>query len=221
MTVADDLRRVLLDDRNNSRHHPFKCRGTIGEWIRCNRGIPYNKDIQSTVEHHLRLRKRGYPALIYRSNVSSFKISTEKPSFDRFKHFTRYTTSYSSNLTFATVKGAGHTTPEYKPKECLEIFLDESLTQQIHSCVELVGVKKPGEKLNLSRKSSVPDGPGVYIDKIGVAQSHVGRSGSVPELRAINEVVPVICGGESYICKSELDVTELALYGMGQTTLER
>ncbi|GJN28121.1 hypothetical protein PR202_gb16205 [Eleusine coracana subsp. coracana] len=99
MTVADDLRRVLLDDRNNGRHQPFKCRGTIGEWNRCNRSIPYNKDIQSTVEHHLRLRKRGYPALIY-----------------------RYTRSYSSNLTFATVKGAGHTTPEYKPKECLEMF---------------------------------------------------------------------------------------------------
>lgn len=112
-------------------------KGTKGEWITCDHGIPFTRDIMSTIEIHLRLRKEGYPALIFSGDHDSGVSFVGTQAWIRSLNLSitddwrpwyvdgqvaGFTRSFSSNLTYATVKGAGHTTPEYKPKECLAMF---------------------------------------------------------------------------------------------------
>lgn len=165
MAAGDGMGRLTVeysaDDDRLLPFGPFKCRrdtymlchiwandetvreslgvrkGTTGAWIRCDHGLPYTNDITSTVEHHLMLRRKGYPALIYSGDHDSgfsfvgtqawirslnLSITDDWRPWYVDGQVAGYTRSYSSNLTYATVKGAGHTTPEYKPKECLAMF---------------------------------------------------------------------------------------------------
>uniref|UniRef100_A0A0E0E2E2 Carboxypeptidase n=2 Tax=Oryza TaxID=4527 RepID=A0A0E0E2E2_9ORYZ len=70
-------------------------KGTIDEWLRCNKGVlPYAQDIPSSLNYHFNLTTRGYRALVM-----------------------RFTIEYANNLTFATVKGGSHVVTTNKPKE--------------------------------------------------------------------------------------------------------
>ncbi|XP_030942297.1 serine carboxypeptidase-like 18 isoform X2 [Quercus lobata] len=76
--------------------------GTITDWERCNKSLTYAHDIITSIEYQRNLTKKDLRALVY-----------------------RFVTIYSEkkySLTFATVKGGGHTTPEYKPKETLAMM---------------------------------------------------------------------------------------------------
>uniref|UniRef100_J3LVQ3 Uncharacterized protein n=1 Tax=Oryza brachyantha TaxID=4533 RepID=J3LVQ3_ORYBR len=109
-------------------------KGTVATWKRCNYEVPYTMDIHSAVEYHLSLITKGYRGLVYSGDHDS-KISfvgTEgwirslnlsitdnwRPWYFN-SQVVGFTKTYSNNLTYATVKGAGHTAPEYMPKECL------------------------------------------------------------------------------------------------------
>eukprot|EP00268_Persea_americana_P042677 TRINITY_DN4274_c0_g1_i3.p1 TRINITY_DN4274_c0_g1~~TRINITY_DN4274_c0_g1_i3.p1 ORF type:complete len:459 (+),score=55.63 TRINITY_DN4274_c0_g1_i3:260-1636(+) len=112
-------------------------KGTVGEWVRCNFGLPYIREITSSIKYHLNLTTKGYRALVYSGDHDSsvpflgtqawirslnFSIIDEWRSWWVDGQVAGYTRTYANNLTFATVKGGGHTAPEYKPKECFAMF---------------------------------------------------------------------------------------------------
>ncbi|KAK3411928.1 hypothetical protein EUGRSUZ_I00690 [Eucalyptus grandis] len=115
----------------------FHCRGILRCWVRCNRSLAYAHDVRSAVSHHLYLNSRGCRSLIYsgdhdmvipylgtQSWIKTLNLSTMddwRPWMvgDQVAGFTR---EYSNGLTFATVKGGGHTAPEYLPEECFAMY---------------------------------------------------------------------------------------------------
>ncbi|KAL5988276.1 hypothetical protein ACLOJK_036039 [Asimina triloba] len=130
--------------------------GKIYEWKRCNMSIPYVQSLKSSVNYHLSLNSRGYRALIYSGDHDMIVSIVGTEQWIKSLNFSivddwrpwmvdgqvaGYTTLYSNDYTFATVKarkypsslrglrfydtgfmGAGHTAPEYKPKECFAMF---------------------------------------------------------------------------------------------------
>ncbi|GLU09024.1 hypothetical protein SLE2022_259040 [Rubroshorea leprosula] len=114
--------------------------GTKEEWLRCNRSLSYTYDILSTVEYHRNLSKKAYLALIYSGDhdihipyvgtnewIESLNLTIAdewRPWFVQGQ-VAGYTKMYKQEryyLTFATVKGGGHTAPEYNPEQCLAMI---------------------------------------------------------------------------------------------------
>ncbi|KAL8541616.1 hypothetical protein ACS0TY_002760 [Phlomoides rotata] len=127
------------------------CRGTIIEWVRCNRTLPiesYTNDVDSTIKYHKKfVDQTDCKALIYSGDhdlgaphsgteewIRSLKLQIKsdwRPWFVEGQ-IAGYTSAYFNNkseLTYATVKGAGHTAPEFKPLECL-FLIDRWLSRK-------------------------------------------------------------------------------------------
>ncbi|RVW80672.1 Serine carboxypeptidase-like 18 [Vitis vinifera] len=111
--------------------------GTKGYWKRCNiSGLAYTEDVISSVAYHRNLSKTGLRALIYSGDhdMSVPHIGTQQwidslnlTLADTWRAWytegqvAGYTKRYTNDdfaLTYATVKGAGHVAPEYKPQQC-------------------------------------------------------------------------------------------------------
>lgn len=92
------------------------------------------------IDYHKELLKRGYRALIYSGDhdmaipyvgtlawieTLNLTVSEDWQAWFVDGQVAGYTTVYSygeAYLTYATVKGGGHTAPEYKPKECFAMI---------------------------------------------------------------------------------------------------
>ncbi|KAL7599435.1 hypothetical protein Lser_V15G26919 [Lactuca serriola] len=109
-----------------------------GKWMICTDRIKYHSNAGSMIQYHKILTSRGYRALIFSGDHDmcvpftgseawtrslGYKvIDDEWRQWDVDEQVAGYLQAYDKNLTFLTVKGAGHTVPEYKPKEALAFF---------------------------------------------------------------------------------------------------
>ncbi|XP_071716460.1 serine carboxypeptidase-like 18 [Rutidosis leptorrhynchoides] len=125
--------------------------GTVKEWLLCNLDMKYNYgkpsmpsyefNIPSSVIYHQKLSKRNCRALIFsgdhdmmvphvgtRNWINTLNLTIDSDS-NWVAWYTNgqdagYQTTYVNHnysLVFATVKGAGHTAPEFRPEECFEL----------------------------------------------------------------------------------------------------
>ncbi|XWS29686.1 hypothetical protein CRYUN_Cryun24cG0051500 [Craigia yunnanensis] len=94
-------------------------KGTVREWVRCNRSLVYDKDVESAAGYHLYLNRKGYRALIYSGDhdtcvpyigTESWIKSLNFSIVDDWKPWfvdgqvAGYSREYENNFTFATVK---------------------------------------------------------------------------------------------------------------------
>ncbi|KAL6209966.1 hypothetical protein ACLB2K_020904 [Fragaria x ananassa] len=114
--------------------------GSLLDWKRCNKSLSYTKDVESVIEYHKYLSTKGLQVLIFNGDHDLTVPNTGTEQWIRDLDFpvvndwrpwlvdgqiAGYTIKYSSNgyrLTYATVKGAGHSAPEYKRRECYVMF---------------------------------------------------------------------------------------------------
>ncbi|GKE70439.1 peptidase S10, serine carboxypeptidase, alpha/beta hydrolase fold protein, partial [Tanacetum coccineum] len=106
------------------------------------RSLPlYEFNVPSSIVYHEELIKRNCRALIFSGDhdmrvphigthdwIKSLNLTIRDSNWDAWYsngQVAGYKTTYTHNnysLVFATVKGGGHTVPEYKPKECFNMI---------------------------------------------------------------------------------------------------
>ncbi|WCJ37249.1 serine carboxypeptidase-like 20 [Euphorbia peplus] len=108
-----------------------------GTWDLCTDRITFRHDAGSMIKYHRNLTTKGYRVLIFSGDHDmcvpytgseawtrsmGYKITDEWRPWISKGQVAGYTQGYENNLTFLTIKGAGHTVPEYKPQEALDFY---------------------------------------------------------------------------------------------------
>ncbi|KAK7287299.1 hypothetical protein RIF29_00521 [Crotalaria pallida] len=109
----------------------------VSSWDLCTDRITFDHDAGSMIKFHKNLTAKGYRALIYSGDHDmcvpftgseawtrsvGYKIVDEWRPWTSNGQVAGYIQGYDKNLTFLTIKGAGHTVPEYKPQEALYFY---------------------------------------------------------------------------------------------------
>ncbi|KAJ4833226.1 Serine carboxypeptidase-like 20 [Turnera subulata] len=108
-----------------------------GPWMLCTDRITFTSDAGSMIKYHRNLTLRGFRALIFSGDHDlcvpftgsqrwtrsmGYEIVDEWRPWTSNGQVAGYTQGYANNLTFLTIKGSGHTVPEYKPREALDFY---------------------------------------------------------------------------------------------------
>uniref|UniRef100_A0A0D9XY96 Carboxypeptidase n=1 Tax=Leersia perrieri TaxID=77586 RepID=A0A0D9XY96_9ORYZ len=109
----------------------------IGSWLICTDVLDFHHDAGSMISYHKNLTGQGYRAFIYSGDHDMCVPYTGSEAWTKSLGYgvvdswrpwhvngqvSGYTQGYEHGLTFATIKGAGHTVPEYKPQESLAFY---------------------------------------------------------------------------------------------------
>ncbi|KAB1226526.1 Serine carboxypeptidase-like 20 [Morella rubra] len=133
----DEVATSWLNDKGVRKAIHAEEESVVGRWDLCTDNIIYNHDAGSMIKYHKNLTSRGYRALIFSGDHDmcvpytgseawtrsiGYKIVDEWRPWTSRGQVAGFTQGYENNLTFLTVKGSGHTVPEYKPKEALDFY---------------------------------------------------------------------------------------------------
>lgn len=130
-----DLSVIWANDKNV--RDALHVRKISGVWERCRSNLSFATIIKNTIPYHANLSHKGFRSLIFSgdhdlvvpfSSTLSWIKSLNYSIIDDWRPWivddqvAGYTRSYSNQMTFATVKGGGHTASEWKPMECLAML---------------------------------------------------------------------------------------------------
>ncbi|KAI3413094.1 uncharacterized protein J3R85_016531 [Psidium guajava] len=137
--INDDFATAWLNDKAVREAIHAAPASVAGPWEICSTRVRsnYTIDTGSMIPYHKSLISEGYRALIFSGDHDAvvpytgtqawtrslgYKIVDEWRSWISNEQVAGYLQGYDHNLTFLTVKGAGHTVPQYKPQESLDFY---------------------------------------------------------------------------------------------------
>uniref|UniRef100_A0A1D1XYN8 Carboxypeptidase n=2 Tax=Anthurium amnicola TaxID=1678845 RepID=A0A1D1XYN8_9ARAE len=133
----DEVAYVWLNKETVRNAIHAEAENVTGIWDLCTGRIDYNHDAGSMIKYHKNLTLQGYHALIFSGDHDMCVPFTGTEAWTRYMGYqvidvwrpwffdgqvAGYTQGYDHHLTFLTIKGAGHTVPEYKPREALAFY---------------------------------------------------------------------------------------------------